>query len=178
MMKKTRTNNTEHKCTYCGDIFLPGKSYLWQCSDQCRLLASVSIEKDCWINNCSKKRYGTFKYRNKVMGMHRASFIMFKSEIPNGLDLCHKCDNKKCCNPEHLFISTRAQNMQDCLNKGRFHRGERCYNVKLTKEKVIEIREMKENKPWMFYREIGEVYGLSWGCIYDICKRRTWKHIT
>lgn len=50
---------------------------------------------------------------------HRVAFILTYGPVPAGHDICHHCDNPPCCNPAHLFDGTTADNMQDCLAKGR-----------------------------------------------------------
>jgi len=67
-------------------------------------------------------RYGMDRLNGKSMGAHRASWIRTYGQIPDGLIVCHKCDNGLCVNPNHLFIGTHRDNMQDCKNKGRMNR--------------------------------------------------------
>lgn len=70
--------------------------------------------------------YGDFSYGHKKgpyhfrTGAHRFAW-MFKNgrEVPLGMDVCHRCDNKKCVNPKHLFVGSRSDNMQDAKKKGR-----------------------------------------------------------
>lgn len=67
----------------------------------------------------SQGRYGKDEIDGKSMGAHRAAWIRAKGAIPNGLVVCHKCDNGLCVNVDHLFLGTPKDNMQDCLHKGR-----------------------------------------------------------
>ena len=60
-------------------------------------------------------------YRPKVMAAHRAAWILYKGEIPAGIFVCHTCDNRRCCNPAHLFLGTQKDNLQDMKRKGRSH---------------------------------------------------------
>lgn len=55
------------------------------------------------------------------IGAHRFSYIIHKGKIPTGMQVCHHCDNKKCVNPDHLFLGSCSDNMQDCIAKGRWH---------------------------------------------------------
>jgi len=80
------------------------------------------IENGCWNWMSAlrgKSGYGAFKVNGKCVDAHRFSFMLNKGDIPNGLYVCHKCDNRKCVNPEHLFLGSAKDNHQDGMNKGR-----------------------------------------------------------
>lgn len=83
-------------------------------------------EAGCWIwAGCisGETRYGAFMLsRGKQMGAHRASWIIHRGPIPEGMFVCHKCDTRECVNPDHLFLGTHTDNMQDCSRKGRTSR--------------------------------------------------------
>lgn len=66
--------------------------------------------------------YGRIKVNGKLHLPHRLIFQLHNPGLnTDGLDVCHSCDNRKCCNVDHLFLGTRRDNMQDCKNKNRLH---------------------------------------------------------
>ena len=79
---------------------------------------SECIEAEGATNNSG---YVSTWFRGKRMGAHRAAYIEAHGDIPEGLDVMHACDNRKCINPEHLSVGTRSDNMRDCASKGRIY---------------------------------------------------------
>lgn len=92
---------------------------------QNRLRARCVVDdKGCWLYQGfvhPTTGYGEMSYRGKTMRAHRAAFVMFKGPIPEGLDVCHSCDTRRCCNPDHLWAGTNEQNLHDASDKGRHH---------------------------------------------------------
>ena len=101
----------------------------------------------CWnFMGHLQNGYGTIKVGGKFGSphqVHREMYKIYKSDIPKGLFVCHKCDNPKCCNPEHLFLGTHKDNMKDMVEKGRRNNpyGEKAYYHKLTNKEVEDIRK-------------------------------------
>lgn len=112
---------------------------------------------------------------------HRFSYVLHFGEIPEGLIVCHRCDNPPCVNPRHLFLGTYKDNTQDCIRKGRdsHHnppKGERQHLAKLTEANVREIRA--EYAAGISIKELTAKYGLVKSSMTSVVKRQTWKHVT
>lgn len=73
-----------------------------------------------WIGSCNNKGYGTISVGGgKKQYAHRVAYSEYKGNIPDGYEVCHKCDTPACCNPDHLFIGSHKENMRDSVEKGR-----------------------------------------------------------
>jgi hypothetical protein len=86
-----------------------------------RLLRNCEKTGGCWICTAGKDKdgYGRIRYRWREMGAHNAAFEVWRSIVPEGLWVLHRCDNPSCINPEHLFLGTALDNAQDRDKKGR-----------------------------------------------------------
>lgn len=72
-----------------------------------------------WIGNQHGYGYGVLPYKKENIRAHRFSYSHYVGEIPEGMFVCHKCDNPVCSNPKHLFLGTNIDNINDCIKKGR-----------------------------------------------------------
>lgn len=146
----------------------------------------------CWNYTRSKnnKGYGWFSINGKAIGAHRASWILFKGEIPKGRIVCHRCDNPSCVNPDHLFTGTTQDNRLDCENKGRSNRpvGEQSPWAKLTSEDVLVVRKLFASTPSArmsgsrigresLLKLLSESLGVSTKTLRDAIHGKQWKHI-
>lgn len=148
-----------------------------------KLMTKIVKQLDgCWVFTEAPRSggYGAVVIHRGDSGMyrwpaHRLTYEHFNGPIPKGMLVCHKCDNRLCCNPDHLFIGTAKDNLSDMARKGRSLHGERANNVKLTHDDIVQIYRMRDQR--MTYREIGEKFGVTYGCIHMICAGRNWQRV-
>ena len=92
----------------------------------------------CWLWEASASLgYGKIWVNVKLRKAHRVSYELFRGEVPEDMDVCHKCDNTYCVNPDHLFVGTAKDNIRDCIDKGRFVQNTNEY---ITNETIKYIR--------------------------------------
>ena len=132
-----------------------------------------------WIAARNGVGYGEFWLGHNHVGAHRVSWAIHNGPIPSGLLVCHHCDNRTCVNPEHLFLGTYQDNMDDCIKKGRQSAklGEEHPRSKLTAHDVRTIR-MLYSKGNRTHRSLSRELNISKTQIYNVLNRITWKHIT
>jgi hypothetical protein len=150
-----------------------------------RFWSNVKKSEGCWIWTGRRSwngKYGSFFLsslpRNHSILAHRFSWeIVNASEIPRGLDACHSCDTPLCVRPNHIFIGTRKQNMQDAVRKGRFHspKGETNPAAKLSRQSIIEI--VRKASAGMTHRQIASGFGVAHSTVGRILRGELWAHI-
>lgn len=138
------------------------------------LLSMVKKARNgCWVwqGACNPAGYGQVgiggRKDNKRVSVHRVAYELFVGEIPEGMQLLHKCDNSPCANPDHLFLGTQSDNLFDMSNKGR-HVG----NKKLTSKDIKAIRADPRTQ-----EAIGANYGVGQSNISYIKQRKTWRNV-
>lgn len=144
-----------------------------------RFWARVNPEPaGCWVwSGCvNRTGYGKVGVGYRTYATHRIAYFLYYGEQPADLCVCHKCDNPPCCNPSHLFLGTRRDNLDDMHAKGRRKYdptpGELNGRAKLTASQVLDIRAST-----LLRSQLAEKYGVGWSAIDRIIKRRSWTHL-
>lgn len=118
--------------------------------------------------------YPSVYYERESVSMHRKVYTEMFGDIPKGYVVRHKCDNKKCVNPEHLEVGTYKQNSQDMVDRNRHSYGEKNKMSKLRESDVIAIRE---NKKGLSNRDLTNLYNVSESTIIRAKTGKSWKHV-
>ena len=141
-----------------------------------RIIKSITENKEtgCWEWNRGlfSQGYGMLSIKHQPTPAHRVAYEVFVGEIPEGLEVCHHCDNRKCVNPKHLFIGTHKENMEDMVSKGRSVKGELNASACLSNEKAKEVRELYRNGSSIV--ELARLFNVSWAVISGIVKNKTY----
>lgn len=141
----------------------------------CRFWRKVKKTQGCWEwQGCLFKGYGVFQLGRGVGTVlaHRFSFKLAFGTIPKDFMICHKCDNRRCVRPDHLFAGTAIDNNRDMFNKKRHQHGERGSMSKLTEKQVRYIRLSEKRN-----RDIARELNISESCISQIRNHKAWTHI-
>ena len=159
-----------------------------------RVWSKVDVlgEDDCWEWKAGGRGvgYGAIKYNGRTIDSHRMAWFITHGYFPDLL-VCHSCDNRLCCNPNHLFLGTHQDNVDDMVKKGRqaigetsgakqhpesILRGEDNGQSKLTNFDVLEIRRLYKTGNYT-ERHLGKLYKTTCSNIHRIINRQAWKHI-
>lgn len=168
-----------------------------------RFWAKVRKSDGCWIWTAAlnPKGYGKFGVNKRTMAAHRLAYADRNGPIPDDLFVLHRCDTPSCVNPDHLFLGTQSDNLQDCKRKGRswfythperaakgddngsrkhpekLKRGNDHPNSKLTLEAVRDIRAQAVGRQRGTYARLAEKYNVTLPLIGAVVNRRIWKHV-
>lgn len=141
-----------------------------------RFWQKVNKSSDCWVyTGACKWGYGAFWLNGKQVLAHRFSWELLNGPIPNGMLICHHCDNPPCVRPEHLFLGTSQDNRTDAVIKGRHAKGERIHFAKLAPSQITEIRDLRNRG--LEAKDLAVIYEVDKTHIWRITRKKAWKHL-
>ena len=155
-------------------------------SDRLKNMVKINPITECWEwqgvkhNGYGRTIVGSRKDGTRhTISAHRLAYLTWKGDIPQGLEVCHICDNPCCINPEHLFIGTRQDNIDDRERKGRnvVKVGEENATSKLTKKDVENARKERFLKGTTF-QALANKYGVCKHTMMNAIKGITWKCVS
>jgi hypothetical protein len=158
-----------------------------RCTVEERFWSHVNKSDGCWewTAGLNTGGYGQFKVKagGSLVPASRFSWTIHFGPIPDGLLVCHHCDNRPCVRPDHLFLGTHQHNMADMVRKGRQASMNPAHAVvlrmavaKLTPELVVEIRKVYA-AGGVSMRQLAEQYGVNKSNIVRAINRRQWSDV-
>jgi hypothetical protein len=135
----------------------------------------VNPSTNCWevvSHKPSSKGYTRLYIGGEMVQTHRFVYESFYGEIPEGLFICHTCDNRVCINPEHLFLGTLQDNVSDMVAKDRQAKGSNIANSKYSEDQIKDIKYGAAP-----VKELMNKYGMSKANICKIRQGKLWVHI-
>jgi hypothetical protein len=142
---------------------------------------NIAGPDDCWEWTGIKKKdgYGKIGVNGKYVTTHRVAWMLTHGNIPDGLQVLHKCDNPACVNVRHLYLGTPADNGRDkaIRKRAKSARGSEHHAAKVTECQVREIRALY-SEGGMTNVEIAARYNVTSSMIGQIVQRKAWKHVT
>lgn len=134
-----------------------------------------------WIGLTNNKGYGIINrhHSHRMTVASRVSWEIHRGPIPEGIFVCHHCDNPLCVNPDHLFLGSQTDNMRDCVKKGRLnvadHRGKQNPFSKLTDSDIRCIRSLANS---LTQQAIADRFGIKQCHVSKIVLRQSWNHVS
>lgn len=129
-----------------------------------------------WLAAKSSKGYGSFMNDSGSRMAHRYSYLIHNGDLPDGLFVCHSCDNPGCVRPDHLELGDQFKNMGDASSRRRIAMGERQGLSKLTERDVEIIARLRQEG--MSCYKLARVFGVAANTISRIFTGDHWNHVT
>lgn len=168
--------------------FVHGHQRRTNAYDRFRAKTDATNEGGCWPWKAKIDRlgYGYFSLNGRLTGAHRASYELTNGPIPTGMHVLHRCDNRACVNPAHLFLGTHQDNMDDMVKKGRARCGTYDHALVAAKGSQHPMVKLSETQARAIYarRQAGErvidlarEFGISTTQACKIGQGKSWRHL-
>lgn len=131
---------------------------------------------NCTSHSTNSGGYPEIQRKGKHIVLSRFIYMEMFGKIPDGHVIRHKCDNRRCINPEHLISGTPRENSRDMVERDRSMYGSRSKSAKLTEEQVLEIKRLLRDTT-LTKREIAKGYSVARTTVTAINRGETWKHV-
>lgn len=130
------------------------------------------VADECWVwqGSDNGRGYGVFSFDGETIQAHRFSHMAFVGSIPDGMFVCHKCDNPACVRPDHLYAGTNLENIRD-----RYVREQWASNLKANPERVLTVFVLRQQG--LTQSRIASEVGLSQREVSDILRGVRWRHL-
>jgi hypothetical protein len=141
--------------------------------------SKIQITPGCWYWLGARHPRGYGRFRGPCGDTaHRYSYYSYVGAIPEGAQICHRCDNPSCVNPDHLFVGSNQDNVDDKVAKGRHPKGQKSATSKLSEVEVIEVRRLYVKGSTDYgTRALARKFGISHRQIWGIVTHKGWTHL-
>lgn len=129
-----------------------------------------------WQGASDEHGYGYFGVDGKTVAAHRVAYLLSRGVLPPEMDVLHTCDYPPCERPDHLFLGTQQDNVQDMINKDRQAKGEDLPQSKLNDESALIVRSLYRGGGFS-QQLLADMFGVNQSTIQRLLTDQTWKHL-
>ncbi len=139
--------------------------------------SNIAVSDDCWEWRGTKTRLGYGQHGKHFLGVHRLMYCLMIGTAGTN-HVLHRCDNRSCVNPKHLFLGDHFSNMADKVSKGRCNslKGVNHKMAKLTDEEVSQIRALWSCGGYT-QQQLGDLFGVGQVNVGCIVRGESWRHL-
>lgn len=143
-----------------------------------RFWAKVNKTSYCWewTGALTTAGYGSLRHRRRTLYAHIVSYEEAYGPVPQGLCVCHDCDNRRCVRPGHFFLGTKGDNLRDAARKDRMQYGEARPLSRLTEADVAAIRD-RYARGGISQDALATEYGVCQATISQTVRRERWRRV-
>jgi hypothetical protein len=137
----------------------------------------VRMTEDCWLFEGYRpsRQHGRIEFKSQQIYMHRAVYALLFGPIPEGMNVCHRCDVGNCIPPAHLFLGTQVDNIRDMEAKGRANRvgwrGGAAHPAAHLTDVEVELLRLEAAKPGTKQRDVATKFGVSQSTVWRLLHR-------